>query len=82
MTKQELIQQIKEKQSFLCVGLDTDIKKIPAHLLDTEDPVFEFLIRKTARSDKRDTVLLQRLKSIYYTYRTSVTQMIAASQSA
>lgn len=42
MTKQELIQQIKEKQSFLCVGLDTDIKKIPAHLLDTEDPVFEF----------------------------------------
>lgn len=42
MTKQELIQQIKEKQSFLCVGLDTDIKKIPAHLLDTEDPIFEF----------------------------------------
>ena len=42
MTKQELIQQINEKKSFLCVGLDTDIKKIPAHLLDTEDPIFEF----------------------------------------
>jgi orotidine-5'-phosphate decarboxylase len=42
MTRQELIQQIKEKRSFLCVGLDTDISKIPAHLLDTEDPIFEF----------------------------------------
>lgn len=42
MTKQELIQQIREKQSFLCVGLDTDLSKIPAHLLDTEDPIFEF----------------------------------------
>ncbi len=42
MTKQELFNQIKEKQSFLCVGLDTDINKIPEHLLDTEDPVYEF----------------------------------------
>ncbi len=42
MTRQELIQQIKEKRSFLCVGLDTDLEKIPAHLLDTEDPIFEF----------------------------------------
>lgn len=42
MTKKELIQQIFEKKSFLCVGLDTDIKKIPEHLLKTEDPIFEF----------------------------------------
>jgi orotidine-5'-phosphate decarboxylase len=42
MTRQELIQQIKEKRSFLCVGLDTDLSKIPTHLLDTEDPIFEF----------------------------------------
>ncbi len=42
MTRQELINQIKEKQSFLCVGLDTDIEKIPKHLLEFEDPVFEF----------------------------------------
>ncbi len=42
MTKQELIEQIKTKRSFLCVGLDTDIKKIPAHLLDSEDPLFSF----------------------------------------
>jgi orotidine-5'-phosphate decarboxylase len=42
MTRQELVEQINLKQSFLCVGLDTDLEKIPAHLLDTEDPVFEF----------------------------------------
>mgnify|MGYP003519445989 FL=1 len=42
MTQQELFEQIKKKNSFLCVGLDTDITKIPAHLLKEEDPVFEF----------------------------------------
>jgi len=42
MTRKELIEQIRLKQSFLCVGLDTDLSKIPPHLLDTEDPVFEF----------------------------------------
>lgn len=42
MNRKELINQIKVKGSFLCVGLDTDVKKIPAHLLETDDPVFEF----------------------------------------
>ena len=42
MTKQELINQIKLKQSFLCVGLDTDLTKIPTHLLKEKDPIFEF----------------------------------------
>ena len=42
MTKKELIQQIREKQSFLCVGLDTDLKKIPQHLLAEADPIFAF----------------------------------------
>jgi len=42
MTKQELFEQILKKKSYLCVGLDADIKKIPKHLLDTEDPIFEF----------------------------------------
>ena len=42
MTREELILQIKSKRSFLCVGLDTDINKIPKHLLDLEDPIFEF----------------------------------------
>jgi orotidine-5'-phosphate decarboxylase len=42
MTKQELVGQIFSKKSFLCVGLDTDITKIPKHLLDFSDPIFEF----------------------------------------
>lgn len=42
MNKQQLFENIKRKQSFLCVGLDTDIKKIPEHLLKEEDPVFAF----------------------------------------
>ncbi|MBT6438291.1 MAG: orotidine-5'-phosphate decarboxylase [Flavobacteriales bacterium] len=42
MTRQELIHQIKSKKSFLCVGLDSDITKIPKHLLEFEDPIFEF----------------------------------------
>ena len=42
MTRHELFNLIRKKQSFLCVGLDSDIKKIPQHLLDNEDPVFEF----------------------------------------
>ena len=42
MNKQELFEQIKKKKSFLCVGLDTDIKKLPPHLLNEEDPIFAF----------------------------------------
>lgn len=42
MNKQQIISQIRAKKSFLCVGLDTDIKKIPQHLLNEEDPVFAF----------------------------------------
>jgi len=42
MTKQELIQEIKAKRSFLCIGLDVDLEKIPPHLLETDDPIFEF----------------------------------------
>ncbi|WP_413998946.1 orotidine-5'-phosphate decarboxylase [Flavobacterium sp. W1B] len=42
MTTQQLIEQIKIKKSFLCVGLDVDLTKIPSHLLELEDPIFEF----------------------------------------
>ena len=42
MTKETLIAQIKQKQSFLCIGLDVDLGKIPQHLLELEDPIFEF----------------------------------------
>lgn len=42
MNRQELVNQIKTKRSFLCIGLDTDINKIPKFLLKTEDPIYEF----------------------------------------
>ncbi len=52
MNKQQLFEQIKKKQSFLCVGLDTDINKIPQELHALEDPIFEFnkqIINETAK---------------------------------
>jgi len=42
MTTQQLTQQIKKKNSFLCIGLDVDLNKIPKHLLKEEDPIFAF----------------------------------------
>ncbi|MFK5854747.1 MAG: orotidine-5'-phosphate decarboxylase [Bacteroidota bacterium] len=42
MNRQELFHIIQKKKSFLCIGLDTDIKKIPKHLLKTDDPIYEF----------------------------------------
>ena len=42
MTTPQLIEQIRLKKSFLCIGLDVDLTKIPSHLLETEDPIFEF----------------------------------------
>lgn len=42
MTRAEIIENIRKKQSYLCIGLDTDLDKIPKHLLSTEDPVYEF----------------------------------------
>jgi orotidine-5'-phosphate decarboxylase len=42
MTRLQLFEQIKKKQSYLCVGLDTDLDKIPEHLLSLADPIFEF----------------------------------------
>lgn len=42
MDKKHLIEQIKKKRSFLCIGLDVDLEKIPPHLLTDEDPIFQF----------------------------------------
>ena len=42
MTTQQLFQHIQTKKSFLCIGLDVDLNKIPQHLLQYEDPIFEF----------------------------------------
>ena len=57
MKKQTLINQIKEKRSFLCVGLDADLEKIPTHLLDCEDPLFEFNNVKITKN--RDCLLIK-----------------------
>lgn len=42
MTRAQLVEQIFEKKSFLCIGLDSDISRLPSHLLRCQDPVFEF----------------------------------------
>jgi orotidine-5'-phosphate decarboxylase len=42
MNKEKLIEQIRSKKTFLCVGLDPDVEKMPKHILDEEDPIFEF----------------------------------------
>ena len=42
MNRQQLIDQIRKKKSFLCIGLDVDLEKIPAHLHELDDPIFEF----------------------------------------
>jgi orotidine-5'-phosphate decarboxylase len=42
MTRKELTAEIFSKKTYLCIGLDTDITKIPKHLLSHADPVFEF----------------------------------------
>lgn len=42
MNRKELFELIKKKKSFLCIGLDTDLDRIPSHLLDSSDPIFEF----------------------------------------
>ncbi len=42
MTTEQIVAQIQKKQSFLCIGLDVDLTKIPPHLLQEEDPIFAF----------------------------------------
>ncbi len=42
MNRQDLVQLIRERKSYLCIGLDTDIQKIPKHLLSHADPIFAF----------------------------------------
>ena len=64
MNKQQLISQIKRKKSFLCVGLDTDIKKIPTHLLELEDPIFEF--NKQIIGATKDLCVAYKLNIAFY----------------
>ena len=64
MNKQELIKQIYKKKSFLCVGLDSDLSKIPGHLLTLEDPVFEF--NKQIIDATKDLCVAYKLNIAFY----------------
>ena len=64
MNRQELIQQIQNKKSYLCVGLDTDTTKIPTHLLACEDPIFEF--NKQIIDATQDFCVSYKLNTAFY----------------
>ncbi len=64
MNKQQLIHQIKEKKSYLCVGLDTDISKIPAHLLQEKNPVLSF--NKAIIDATKDFCVSYKINTAFY----------------
>src|SRR6202012_3674503 len=64
ISRQQLIQQIKQKKSFLCVGLDTDIDKIPAFLKQYPDPIFEF--NKRIIDATRDLCVAYKPNAAFY----------------
>lgn len=64
MNKKELIKQIYKKKSFLCIGLDSDLLKIPDHLLTFEDPVFEF--NKQIIDATKDLCVAYKLNIAFY----------------
>lgn len=64
MTRQQLVEQIRIKQSYLCVGLDTDITKIPKHLLAEPDPVFAF--NKAIIDATRDLCVGYKINTAFY----------------
>lgn len=64
MTRQQLIEQIRSKQSYLCVGLDTDISKIPKHLLSEPDPVFAF--NKAIIDATQDLCVAYKINTAFY----------------
>lgn len=64
MKRSDLIRQIREKQSFLCVGLDSDINKIPRHLFATDDPVFEF--NKAIIDTTKEYAVAYKINTAFY----------------
>jgi orotidine-5'-phosphate decarboxylase len=64
MTRQEIIGQIKKKRSYLCVGLDTDIAKIPRRLLSSGDLVFEF--NKAIIDATKDSCVAYKINTAFY----------------
>ena len=64
MNRRKLVQQIRQKNSYLCVGLDTDITKIPSHLLKEADPVFAF--NKAIIDATRDLCVSYKINTAFY----------------
>jgi orotidine-5'-phosphate decarboxylase len=64
MTYTELFEEIKKKESFLCIGLDTSIEKIPAFLKKKEDPVFEF--NKQIIDSTQDLAVAYKINTAFY----------------
>jgi orotidine-5'-phosphate decarboxylase len=64
MDRKFLVQQIKEKQSYLCVGLDTNIEKIPPHLQSHPDAVFEF--NKQIIDATKDLCVAYKINTAFY----------------
>jgi len=64
MTRSQLVQQIQKKKSYLCVGLDTDITKIPKHLLQETDPVFAF--NKAIIDATKDLCVSYKINTAFY----------------
>lgn len=64
MTRHQLVQQIHDKRSYLCVGLDTDITKIPKHLLSDADPVFAF--NKAIIDATKDLCVAYKINTAFY----------------
>lgn len=64
MNRQQLAEQIFKKQSYLCVGLDTDITKIPSHLLTQPNPIFEF--NKRIIDATRDLCVSYKINTAFY----------------
>ena len=64
MTRKQLFENIKKKKSFLCVGLDTDITKLPKHLLKTDDPIYEF--NKKIIEATKDLCVSYKLNTAFY----------------
>ncbi|NOT52754.1 MAG: orotidine-5'-phosphate decarboxylase [Chitinophagaceae bacterium] len=64
MTRQQLVEQIYKKKSYLCVGLDTDISKIPRHLLSEPDPVFTF--NKAIIDATKDLCVSYKINTAFY----------------
>ena len=64
MNKKDLVYQIRSKRTFLCIGLDTDLNKIPKHLLDYDDPVFEF--NKQIIDSTHDLCVAYKLNTAFY----------------